>query len=451
MIKRLTGLVAAVALMTPAAAATGDGPAAYVQRVTVTPALGVSLQRVDLPARVLVAARDPALADVRIFDAQGQALPTALSKATASAQRLEVPLPIMPILGAADALNVTGVSLRIDDQQRASVVRVDGTPQPSGSSRLLGILLDARRIEGPVSAIALDVATPTGQPVTFTIESSTDLMDWQAVADKVIYRTNNQARRAEIGFPKQDLHGHYLRVTWQAASRLLEPVSIRSAHAITMRSGVTSAPRVVLTVPPSSDPHVIEFTVPFAVPITALEIEPAGGDTVLPVRILGRNQPEQPWTPIAEGSVFRITRNGAPRTNPAFAMNGLRYGTLRIEADPRTAGFAKPPTIAARLRPAELVFLATGPAPFTLAAGRIDAQPVFLSLSELIKANGGGTAAALPYAGVARQADPVIATLAIEHSPSWRRIALWAVLLLGTALLAAMVWMLMRRREAAPA
>lgn len=452
MIGRMTILAIALALatlVTPAIAGPGDEPAAYAQRVPIKAVEGASLQRIDLPARVLIASRNPDLADLRIFNAQGEAVPIALSTAQAPRQRQSTALTILPIMGAADALSVTGVSLRLDDRQRARVVQVEGTPQQSASSRLLGILLDTRRIEEAVSAIALEVATPAGQPVTFTVESSTDLKEWEQVADKVVYRANGNVGSASIGFPAWDLRGRYLRVTWNAASRLLAPVVVKSASAVTMRAENAQMPRVQIAFPPLTTAHVIEFTLPFAAPVEALEINPVGTDTVLPIRISGRNQSEGPWTLIASGSLFRVTRDGRSRVNPAFDLRGARFRTLRIEADARTDGFGITPLIAARLQPAQVVFLASGPAPFTLATGRADAQPAFLPLGELAKASGADTKN-LPSASVAPEADPVVEVLAAEHGLPWRKVALWAVLLAATALLAAMVWLLMRRREPAP-
>lgn len=449
MIARMTTLAIALTLVTPAMAGAGDEPAAYAQRVPITAVAGSSLQRIDLPARILVASRSPDLADLRIFNAQGQAVPIALSTGRTPRERQSTALPVLPIMGAADALTVTGVSLQIDDKQRASVVRVDGTPQQSASSRLLGILLDTRRIEGAVSAISLEVATPVAQPVTFTVESSADLKEWEQVADKVVYRTGGEVGSASIGFPAQDMQGRYLRVTWSAASRLIAPVIVKSAAAVTMRAGDAQMPRVQLVFPPPADSHAIEFTLPFAAPVATLEIEPLGTDTVLPIRIFGRNQSEAAWTLITSGSLFRVTRDGRSRVNPAFDLRGARFRTYRIEADARSSGFGTAPRIAARLQPAQVVFLASEPPPFTLAAGRADAQPAFLPLGELAKASGAATAN-LPSASVAPAADPVVEVLVAEQGFPWRRVALWAVLLAATALLAAMVWLLMRRREPAP-
>lgn len=449
MITRMIAIVLAWAFMAPAYAASADDPGSYAVRAPVTPMPGSSLQRLDLPAAVLVAVRSRDLADVRVFNANGQAVPIARSRAIRARQRQYVSLPVLPILGAADALAVTGVSLKIDDRQRARVVGIEGTPQAINGGKLLGILLDTRRIADPVAALSLDIAAPVGQPVTFTVESSADLKEWQPLADKVLYRTSQQAADTSIGFPEQDLQGRYLRVTWQSASRLLSPVVVHSARAVTQRDqDLGQAPRVVLLAPPMSDPHALEFTLPFFAPIAALEITAIGGDTLVPIRILGRNQPEEAWTPLASGSVSRITRDGRSLTNPPFALGQAIYRTFRIEADARTAGFASAPRLAARLESAQILFLATGPAPFTLAAGRADTPSAFLGEDDLRQANG-STTSSPPLVRMPDAADPVVSMLAVHEGPSWRRMALWAVLLAGTALLAAMVWLLTRRREPA--
>lgn len=447
MILRRLGLALALLAAAPVTAAGGDDPAAYAVRMPITVSQQGPLQQVGLPARVLVTARSRELADVRVFDAAGRAVPIALAPPTPrEQQRQEVSLPVLPILGAADALEVTGVSLRIDEQRRASVVRVDGTPQPAGASRLLGILLDTRGIAAPAEALVLDVTVPTGQPVTFTIESSADLKDWQALADKVVYRSGAQPDRATFDLPAPGVQGRYLRVTWQANSRLLSPVAVRAAHLVTLRRGAATAPRAVLAVDAMADPHAIEFTLPFPAAVTALEITLAGADTVVPVRILGRNRDEEAWTPLASGSLFRVTDAGRARANPAFALDGAPFRSLRVEADAGSPGFAAMPTIAAHLQPAHLVFLATGTAPFTLAAGKADASAMLLPLGDLLQTNG-SRAAAVPVATVPPEADPRIAVLAAHQGTPWRRIVLWSVLLAATALLATMVWLLMRRRE----
>ena len=166
--------LAAVLAGVPAAAATEDVAAAYAERVPVTAAAGASLQKLDVPARVLAASRDAGLGDLRIFDARGRSLPIALSPLAAPRVLRTVRLEPLPILGSPDALTVSGVSLRID-AGRNNVVRVQGLPAEASEAKLLGVLLDTRGLADPVDRLRLVATIPRGRPIGFTIEVSNDL------------------------------------------------------------------------------------------------------------------------------------------------------------------------------------------------------------------------------------------------------------------------------------
>ena len=157
------------------AAGPNDDPASYRVHIAVTPAAGATVQRLAIPAEVLAASQSGDLADLRLFDARRRAMPTARVAVAAAALHRDV-LKALPILGAADALNVTGVSLRFDQRGQARVARIDGTVAArSTDTAVLGALLDARAIAGAGSSLALDATVPAAQPVTFTVEASSDL------------------------------------------------------------------------------------------------------------------------------------------------------------------------------------------------------------------------------------------------------------------------------------
>ncbi|TVV74718.1 DUF3999 family protein [Sphingomonas solaris] len=451
MIRSIAVLAAALLLSAPAGAAEADRPEAYAVRIPVTPAPGGSLQQLAVPTRALVASQRAGLADLRIFDGRGQAVPIALSTAPAGPRHRMMTLPALPILGAAGTLAVTGVSLRIDEGQRASVVRVDGTPRAGAGAGtvVLGVLFDTRRLAGPVDALTLDAEVPVAQPVTFTIEASDDLQDWQPVACKTLYRADAAAAPEAIAFAAMGLHGRYLRVTWQAASRLVSPVVVRGARLAMVAGEAVARQRAVIGLPASAGGKAIEFALPFATPVAALEGVPTGGDSVVPVRILGRDARDQAWVPLAAGPVFRLTNSGRTRLNPPFDLHGARFRTLRIETDANSAGFAATPEVAVRFDPVRLIFLASSTPPFVLAAGRRDAPPVWLPAASLVPGYGPAADAALPAATTAPAADPVVAAAAPDATAARRGMVLWAVLLAGTALLGAMVWWLMRQRPRA--
>ncbi|MNN75289.1 hypothetical protein D3C81_1915820 [compost metagenome] len=99
----------------------------------------------------------------------------------------------------------------------------------------------------------------------------------------------------------------------------------------------------------------------------------------------------------------------------------------------------------------QVVFLARGNPPFTLALGKPEASREELPLTTLVP---GFDNASLAKMGRAEAVaiPPQVGRQPAEHESVeqivWKRVGLWAVLLLGVGLLGAMAFSLMRRPEA---
>lgn len=91
-----------------------------------------------------------------------------------------------------------------------------------------------------------------------------------------------------------------------------------------------------------------------------------------------------------------------------------------------------------------MIFLASGTAPFTLAAGRAAAKDVFLSSADL--ADGQGRPGEARLVSVP-SATVTLSPLGDAGAPT-RNIVLWAVLLAATAVLAGLAWVLWRQQAA---
>jgi hypothetical protein len=437
--KTLLPMLAALVLAAAAPAGSGPDADAYRVRIAVSPGAGSTVQRLVIPAAALAAAQTPDTSDLRVFDARGRAMPIARAPVAAPALRRDV-LSAMPILGAADALQVRGVSLRVDADGRARVARVDGTiAQSAGRSAVLGALFDARAATGAARALVLDADVPEGQPVTFAVEASRDLSSWRVLGEKVVYRAPAApSAGTTVPLSMAPVAGEYLKVTWRLASRPLSPVRVRRAALITRAGGPAAEVHADASPPPLTDAHAIAFALPFRTPVATLRIVPAGDDVIVPVRILGRDDAEQPWTPVGEGVAARPTAGGEAA---AIALSGA-FRTLRIEADARTPGFTAAPALRLGFARRELLFLAAGSAPFTLAVGRTGMPDVYLPAESLMTQAGGAPAA------IARAA-PASARVALAHPgdarAQGRRWLLWVMLLLATAVLAALAWVLFQR------
>jgi len=424
-------------------------PQGYAVRLGVTPAPGAPLQRLGVPAEAIAALRAPDRSDLRLFDASGVALPLAAVAPAGDQARLgEVSLEAFPILGSTGALRADGAVLSIEDRDRGRVVRVTRTSPGDEGTAMLGALFDTRAIRDKVRSIRLDASFPAQQPVNFAIETSADLSDWTPLGGRILYR--RAADRADalgpetIPLGEADLRGRYLRVTWTSPSRLLAPVIVRAATFATARAVDGERPAIATSPPALLEAHEVRITLDHAIAPAAMRIVPQAGEMLVPVRVLGRNAPDQGWTALGAGT---LRQGGAA----AIALAGGTWSQYRIEADRRTPGFAKPPAIELVFAPLQLVTLFSGKPPYTLSAGMAAADNRYLAIGELIPGWRPGAEDRLPQAAVATTPG---AMLALAADPSGvldrRKALLWGLLLAGVVALGWMVWRLWRPPSGKP-
>ena len=307
-----------------------------------------------LPAQALVALQGNRYADLRIFNAEGQALPMALSYPGARIEPRKVALKSYQILGAPGMFKVTGLSLRVDGGS-ARVVQVDGDlSDPGAATVVVGALIDARAVTMPVVGLTLDADVPAQRSVEFAVEASSDLKEWQAIGSGVIYRSGDgdpAVGPQTIALDGVDVSRQYLQVTWQTGAGA--PAVAVCGATLTLSQSLDHGPRVVARLAANfvDDPHRLRFVLPFASPVVAVQVKPRGTNVVLPVTIGGRADREQPWTEIGTGTVYRI---GA-RANGPFPLSDGPFHEMRIEADARPPGFAAPPDIDLLFEPVQVV------------------------------------------------------------------------------------------------
>lgn len=474
---RLLQLALSAGLTAPLLALAADAPDAanarsYAIRIPVTAAPDAPLQRLLLPAEALVRLQSPGYADLRLFNAAGQPVPMALAPVptTTSTEEQQVKLAAYPILGAATAAGLEGMSLRIEERQGRRVVQLNTngstTAGTAAQQKVWGALLDARAAKAPAVRLTLDADLPVGQPVTFNVQASKDLKSWRPLADTVLYRADASAPAASLGdsslaLSMAELKDHYLRITWGGAA-----VTLRGATLVTSRNTATRERiNATMAAPAMAGPRELGFALPFATPVAALKITPKDGNVLVPLRVLGRNDRNQPWSLLATAVVYRLTTAGKEQTSGPVELQGASVREVKIVTDAKTPGFASAPDIVLQFEPAQLVFLASGQGPFTLAAGLAGpagAAGAFLPMSSLIPGYKASQENALPVAkadvskadatgGSASLGGPLVAAQAPGDGIPTRTLVLWGILLLGALALGAMAWVLMKQTRQPPA
>jgi hypothetical protein len=439
----------------------------YAVRIPVTPAPDAPLQRLLLPAEALVRLQSAGYADLRLFNAAGQPVPMALASVPTqtSTHEQSVKLPAYPILGAegAAAAGLEGLSLRIEERQGRRVVQLNtgsATTASAAPQKVLGALLDARKLKEPVAAMTLDADLPVGQPVTFNVQASKDLKSWRPLADTVLYRADASASAASLGDTRldlsmADLKDHYLRISWGAAAVTVRGATLLTSQSTAVRQRVSAS----MAAPALTHAHELVFALPFATPVAALRITPQGSNVLVPIRVLGRNNREQPWALLATSVVYRLGAGGKEQGSGPVELGGASVREVKIEADAKTPGFAAAPEITLQFEPAQLVFLAGGPGPFTLAAGLAGSPGVaaaFLPMASLVPGYKPAQENTLPQAQLdiahmdvtgGAVPGPLVAAQAGGDGLPTRSLVLWGILLLGVLALAGMAWVLLKQTK----
>ena len=461
----LTLLIAAAPL---ARAVSADTPADYAARWPLRLPAEASLVRLPLPAEALTQVQTADLRDLRVFNGNGQPAPLALDRSspdTRAPAPAPIALPALPILADRPppaATGEAGLSLRIDEGPNGRVVRLDVPPAgapasaAAASPALIGALADTREQKAALQAIELDADWPAARPFTFRLHTSGDLRHWQPLGEVTVYRgADDAAPPPRVALNGDTLQARYLRVTWDAAAAP-GAVQLRGVRLLP-QPPQAAPPRVAvpLTLPADAarDPRVLEWRLPFATPVAALDIRAADPVALVPVRVLARQQREQPWTPLARHVVFNLIQDRQAQHSPALELGQAAWREWRVEADAASPGFSAPPQVTVWLAPAQLVFVASGPPPFTLAVGRADAASVYLPLASLMPGYEPGAQGKLPEASLttataaapASSAPMPVPTVATGEPIDTRRWVLWAILLIGVLALGGMAWVLMRQ------
>ncbi|WP_338724394.1 DUF3999 domain-containing protein [Pseudomonas tolaasii] len=432
------------------AAVAQESPTDFTTQVPLAVSGNGPWYRLELPLAVQLGARQADLSDVRVFNAAGEPQAYALSRQPA--QRSE----------SRNVVQVKWFPLYADDTREAlpDVVMkttTDGTlvevrPPKSGQHVLRGWVLDASAIKAPLQQLSLDWSPERDGFQRFSIEASDDLQHWQPWGDGQVARLSFADERVEqhdVSLPGQS--ARYLRLVWQGQ----EAPPLTSAKLTGATSSNLPAPLVWSQPLAGSRLKAGEYRwqLPAGLNVERLRVELEQPNTLAPVILSGRREANQPWQPLNSGVLYRLTQNGQDVVQDELQLSGQTVAELKLQVDERGGGLGvDAPALRFAVRATQLVFLARGEPPFTLALGNGSVKAANLPLSALIPDYSAERLKSLGKAEVA--GEMVIKQPAVAASPAvggnWNKLGLWAVLLLGVAALGAMAYSLLRAPAAKP-
>jgi hypothetical protein len=454
---RLSLLGAGVALCAALAHADALQPREFAWRAPLEVPAGASLARAEVPAPALMRLHSRDARDLRIFNAAGEPVPFApmeppRAPPPPAARTGNYPaLPLFsPVAGARQPKG--SMQVRIDDpgQQRSVWVQMDGA-QVADAPKLNAVLFATKDEKNLLSGVDVQATLPANTPVRMSAFSSADLAQWTPLPVRGrLYRFDGAGAPVNMTLEFErpvNLEDRYLRLDWHGQ----EGVEVTGVAGVIAQEAQTPVRvRGELQAPQAAAAGAVELATGFLTPMAGLALSTPTNNALLPVRILGRNDASQPWRLLGQTVVYRLGATGSEAVNPPVNLYGASASRLRIESTNGSDLGAARLQASAEFEPMRLVFVATGAGPFELAAGRADTPPAALPLATIAGALGPRKVEDLPAAGVgaatiqAAQAGPLARVWPGGEAPT-KTTVLWAVLIAGVLMLAAVAWSLLRQ------
>lgn len=396
--------------------------------------------RLELPLAVQLNARQSNLNDVRVFNADGQAQPYALT--LGQPQRAEdetsVAVKWFPLYNSDDAKEAEP-TIRVERTPNGTLVEVQPQGEiEAGEEILRGWLLDTSAINGPLDQLVLDWSTERDGFQRFSIEASDDLLHWKLWGQGQVARLSFADELVEqrvVTLPGRS--AKYLRLLWNTSQ---SAPTLTSAQLISTRPGVLPlswSPSIAGSV---EKPGVYVWQLPVALPLERMKVDITQPNSLAPATLYGRYDRNAPWQVIDSGLLYRLTQNGQEVVQDEMELPGDVVQQLKLEVDDRGGGLgAQAPTLSFAVRATQLVFLGRGAPPYNLAVGNATLKGANLPLNTLVP---GVTPEKLATLGSARLTTtsvpvppPAAPAAPVVAGPDWKRIGLWSVLVLGVIFL----------------
>ncbi len=459
---------------------TSDLPADYSHALSLSVTGKQGVVGFRLPQAVYLHARSAELNDLRVFDAAGGKPPFALyvPKPQNRIQRQSWPVKQFPVnasgrqfqpVAALDLDIKTGTDGTLLSVKTKSHKDKQGTQVAGDEPALAGLILDLgqsghlENSDAKLLISALRFALPPDKQTYSAqvwLEASDNLKQWDTIAAAelnwlVDTQTSETLANDRLEFEPRAFR--YARLSWRSG----EPLRFA---AITAESvGQTTEKPILEKLPlqpvAGRKPDDLMYRAGIAIPVEKIDLRFTEPNVVMPAQVgtyreLPGKQLGKPndWVfrPLTRAVFYQITQSGQPRRSAELPVSATHYAEWVVH--PQTPTTSKP-ELTLIWQPATLVFLASGPPPYTLAFGRDNMKSTAADLSQVAPGFSVQELLQLEQA----QAGPLQTRQTLSEnvntantagiSAQNRTLVLWGVLLFGVVLLGVMASRLFKQMK----
>ncbi|MFT3761184.1 MAG: DUF3999 family protein [Pseudoxanthomonas sp.] len=419
--------------------------------------------RVPLDASVYAAAHWRDLRDVRVLDADGKPVASAVQAAAAPAsappRMVELSWFALP---AAKAVADADLSVIVRRDAGGKVVSIRDSAGGAAASAATdpAWLVDTGDDAGKLRALVVDWADADATfDLGYRLEGSDDLRDWQVLDAQVrLVQLRNDARELRSNRVRVETARRYLRLLPLQRTGAPALRSLRGEIADAAEAGDWQWQQAQANGGDAKDGYL--YRVQGRFPVLRLDVAMPPNSTAA-WTVSSRDadhataSSEPVWQVRASGwNAWRLSEAGGQQRSAPLRLDGAigdREWRLRADAG---AALAEAPVLRLGYRPGSVVFLAQGRAPYLLVAGSANTggdRAALAPMLDALRARNGAQwqpAAASLGAGSVRAGDA-----AYRPAPAprdWKNAVLWAVLVLGALAVAGFAFSLLRGKRPDP-
>ncbi|MCW5213425.1 DUF3999 domain-containing protein [Desulfobulbus sp. TB] len=420
-----------------------------------------SMYRFILPAAVYQGCTRADLGDLRVFNSKYPVPYIIQSQDRKQTKRAAQALPFFPLFNDMQDSNSSPSALHIATNSQGTIVNIRQNGIPAKKNQIVtAYILDTSGLQQPADWLDF---TWTGQDRHFSssvrLERSSDLNNWQvqvrsAALAELDFGGHTLVRK-RIVMPQGIYRKTYLRLSWPAGQDGVTLTSVKAGY----HQETEAHPRDLL----SLDGEVLPITEPIKEPVTnqeflryqydskgvfpvdQLRVRLAEQNSLAQITVFSRANKKASWQRRTSLLAYRLLVDNISLDSAILDLHRTtdRYWLLEMESN---SGIRQAPVLELGWLPGQLLFLAQGEQPYTLAYGRAGLKPTRYQVDQLLRAvdpQREKKLVALAQVGP----EKILGgreRLVVDQELPWRRWLLWLVLLAGVLVVGMMAFKLYR-------
>jgi len=406
-----------------------------------------SLRRIELPRQVLEGMKRNDLGDLRIFNADGHIVPHQFKQGVIQGKIQKAKLAFYPFTKtqAADP-----GSIRIHIEQNSGKQNIAVNTQQAQQTKkkdnefqyIIENKINQSQPQKQLCSLKLDWQQPSPNMILpLRIDTSHDLQNWTLLASNLsvskLHYSGSQLLRSKIEIPCTT--SRYLRLQWLKPKQNIHLTRIEGSY---RQNGSKKMQWDSLGKPQITKQNEWLFEKTSVAPLSRLALIAPMDGLLYKGQLLSRNNPKSKWQVKQSFIQYRLKMQDLQlESNPVELTNGTdKYWKIKLTPESQFNPEQLPEIHVSRQQ-LQLIYLAQGSEPFTLAFGNSKIKPARdTGINQLIKTlqNTGSSPDTATPGTIKTNTEKV----EISQDIPWRIISFWILLLFGTGIMGYMAYSL---------